>query len=249
MDGQKQCGNQTVYSVNTLKKNIEKYNKHYIPRLKIFLSDYEKTRANIFSNILSEYDFIKSETVTFVASGLPYYMFDVLNTRYKTDEIDINFLNNSKKIVNKTDELFEVIILNSSALETKKQSSITKKIKLIDYSPFIRSTHHIVKEHFDNLSFEHYNKNVNFENIKEITKDSLIVIPYSEYLYILKELEIFNKGQYVLVFNQKEDEERRKINTAFCIEDLVEQCGFSQNIFAQKYDVCGVRMYVALGKV
>ena len=238
-----------MYSVNTLKKQIEKYNKNYIPRLKIFLSDYEKTRANIFSKILSEYDFIKSETVTFIASGLPYYMFDVLNTRYETDKIDINFLNNSKKIVNKKDELFEIIILNSSALEKRKQSSITKKINLIDYSPLIRSTHNIVKEHFSNLSFEYFNKNVNFEDIRDITKDSLIIIPYSEYLYILKELQIFNKGQYVLVFNQKEDEERRKINTAFCIEDLVEQCGFSQNIFSEKYNVCGVNMYVALGKI
>jgi len=238
-----------VYSVNTLKKQIEKYNKNYIPRLKIFLSDYEKTRANIFSKILSEYDFIKSETVTFIASGLPYYMFDVLNTRYETDKIDINFLNNSKKRVNKKDELFEIIILNSSALEKRKQSSITKKINLIDYSPLIKSTHNIVKEHFSNLSFEYFNKNVNFEDIRDITKDSLIIIPYSEYLYILKELQIFNKGQYVLVFNQKEDEERRKINTAFCIEDLVEQCGFSQNIFSEKYNVCGVNMYVALGKI
>ena len=65
----------------------------------------------------------------------------------------------------------------------------------------------------------------------------------------LKELQIFNEGQYVLVFNQKEDEERRKINTAFCIEDLVEQCGFSENIFSEKYNVCGVNMYVALGKI
>jgi hypothetical protein len=246
MGGRKQCGNQKVFSVFTLKKQIEKYNKNYIPRLKIFLSDYEKTRANIFRSILNEYDFVKSETVTFIASGLPYYIFDILNTRYETD---ISFLNNSKKIINKQEELFEITLINNLDLETKKQSSITTQVKLIDYSPLIRSTYNIVKEHFSNLSFEYFNKNVNFEDIRDITKDSLIIIPYSEYLYTLKELKIFNKGQYVLVFNQKEDEERRKVNTAFCVEDLVEQCGFSENIFAQKYDVCGVRMYVALGKI
>jgi len=246
MDGQKQCGNQTVFSVFTLKKQIEKYNENYVPRLKIFLSDYEKTRANIFRSILNEYDFVKSETVTFVASGLPYYIFDTLNTRYETD---ISFLNNSKKIVNKKDELFEITLINNLDLETKKQSSITTQVKLIDYSPLIRSTYNIVKEHFENLSFEYFNKNVNFEDIRDITKNSLIIIPYSEYLYTLKELQIFNKGQYVLVFNQKEDEERRKINTAFCVEDLVEQCGFSENIFSERYNVCGVNMYVALGKI
>jgi hypothetical protein len=246
MDGQKQCGNQTVFSVFTLKKQIEKYNENYVPRLKIFLSDYEKARANIFRSILNEYDFVKSETVTFVASGLPYYIFDILNTRYETD---ISFLNNSKKIINKQDELFEITLINNLDLETKKQSSITTQVKLIDYSPLIRSTYNIVKEHFSNLSFEYFNKNVNFEDIRDITKDSLIIIPYSEYLYTLKELQIFNEGQYVLVFNQKEDEERRKINTAFCIEDLVEQCGFSENIFSEKYNVCGVNMYVALGKI
>ena len=246
MDGQKQCGNQTVFSVFTLKKQIEKYNENYVPRLKIFLSDYEKARANIFRSILNEYDFVKSETVTFVASGLPYYIFDTLNTRYETD---ISFLNNSKKIVNKKDELFEITLINNLDLETKKQSSITTQIKLIDYSPLIRSTYNIVKEHFENLSFEYFNKNVNFEDIRDITKNSLIIIPYSEYLYTLKELQIFNKGQYVLVFNQKEDEERRKINTAFCVEDLVEQCGFSENIFSERYNVCGVNMYVALGKI
>ena len=246
MVGQKQCGNQTVFSVFTLKKQIEKYNKNYIPRLKIFLSDYEKARANIFRSILNEYDFVKSKTVTFVASGLPYYMFDILNTRYETD---ISVINNSKKIINKQDGLLEVTFVDNKNLEMIKETSITEKIKLIDYSPLIRSTHNIVKEHFSNLSFEYFNKNVNFEDIRDIIKDSLIIIPYSEYLYTLKELQIFNEGQYVLVFNQKEDEERRKINTAFCIEDLVEQCGFSQNIFAQKYDVCGINMYVALGKV
>ena len=246
MDGQKQCGNQTVFSVFTLKKQIEKYNENYVPRLKIFLSDYEKARANIFRSILNEYDFVKSETVTFVASGLPYYIFDTLNTRYETD---ISFLNNSKKIVNKKDELFEITLINNLDLETKKQSSITTQIKLIDYSPLIRSTYNIVKEHFENLSFEYFNKNVNFEDIRDITKNSLIIIPYSEYLYTLKELQIFNKDQYVLVFNQKEDEERRKINTAFCVEDLVEQCGFSENIFSERYNVCGVNMYVALGKI
>jgi len=246
MDGQKQCGNQTVFSVFTLKKQIEKYNENYVPRLKIFLSDYEKARANIFRSILNEYDFVKSETVTFVASGLPYYIFDTLNTRYETD---ISFLNNSKKIVNKKDELFEITLINNLDLETKKQSSITTQVKLIDYSPLIRSTYNIVKEHFENLSFEYFNKNVNFEDIRDITKNSLIIIPYSEYLYTLKELQIFNKGQYVLVFNQKEDEERRKINTAFCVEDLVEQCGFSENIFSERYNVCGVNMYVALGKI
>lgn len=246
MVGQKQCGNQIVFSVFTLKKHIDRYNKNYIPRLKIFLTDYEKARGNIFRSILNEYDFIKSKTVTFVGSGLPYYMFDVLNTRYETD---ISFLNNSKRIVNKEDELFEITIVNSLDHEAKKQSSITEKVKLIDYSPLIRSTYHIVKEQFSNLLFEYYNQNVNFEDIRDITKDSLIVIPYSEYLYTLKELQIFNEGQYVLVFNQKEDEERRKVNTAFCVEDLVEQCGFSENIFSQKYDVCGVRMYVALGRV
>jgi hypothetical protein len=246
MVGQDQCGNQTVFSVFTLKKHIEKYNINYIPRLKIFLSDYEKARANIFRSILNEYDFVKSETVTFIASGLPYYIFDILNTRYETD---ISFLNNSKKIINKQDELFEITLINNLDLETKKQSSITTQVKLIDYSPLIRSTYNIVKEHFSNLSFEYFNKNVNFEDIRDITKDSLIIIPYSEYLYTLKELQIFNEGQYVLVFNQKEDEERRKINTAFCIEDLVEQCGFSENIFSEKYNVCGVNMYVALGKI
>ena len=235
-----------MFSVFTLKKQIEKYNKNYIPRLKIFLSDYEKTRANIFRSILNEYDFVKSETVTFIASGLPYYIFDILNTRYETD---ISFLNNSKKIINKQDELFEITLINNLDLETKKQSSITTQVKLIDYSPLIRSTYNIVKEHFSNLSFEYFNKNVNFEDIRDITKDSLVIIPYSEYLYTLKELQIFNEGQYVLVFNQKEDEERRKINTAFCIEDLVEQCGFSENIFSEKYNVCGVNMYVALGKI
>jgi hypothetical protein len=235
-----------VFSVFTLKKQIEKYNENYVPRLKIFLSDYEKARANIFRSILNEYDFVKSETVTFVASGLPYYIFDTLNTRYETD---ISFLNNSKKIVNKKDELFEITLINNLDLETKKQSSITTQIKLIDYSPLIRSTYNIVKEHFENLSFEYFNKNVNFEDIRDITKNSLIIIPYSEYLYTLKELQIFNKGQYVLVFNQKEDEERRKINTAFCVEDLVEQCGFSENIFSERYNVCGVNMYVALGKI
>ena len=97
MVGQNQCGNQKVFSVFTLKKQIEKYNINYIPRLKIFLSDYEKARANIFRNILNEYDFVKSENVTFIASGLPYYIFDILNTRYETD---ISFLNNSKKIKN-----------------------------------------------------------------------------------------------------------------------------------------------------
>ena len=246
MDGRKQCGNQKVFSVFTLKKQIEKYNKNYIPRLKIFLSDYEKTRANIFRSILNEYDFVKSKTVTFVASGLPYYMFDILNTKYQTD---LNSLNYSKKNIELKDGLLEVTFIDNKNLEMIKETSITEKIKLIDYSPLIRSTHNIVKEHFSNLSFEYFNKNVNFEDIRDITKNSLIIIPYSEYLYILKELQIFNKGQYVFVFNQKEDEERRKINTAFCIEDLVEQCGFSQNIFAQKYDVCGVNMYVALGKV
>ena len=246
MDGLKQCGNQKVFSVFTLKKQIEKYNKNYIPRLKIFLSDYEKTRANIFRSILNEYDFVKSKTVTFVASGLPYYMFDILNTKYQTD---LNSLNYSKKNIELKDGLLEVTFIDNKNLEMIKETSITEKIKLIDYSPLIRSTHNIVKEHFSNLSFEYFNKNVNFEDIRDITKNSLIIIPYSEYLYILKELQIFNKGQYVLVFNQKEDEERRKINTAFCIEDLIEQCGFSQNIFAQKYDVCGVNMYVALGKV
>ena len=246
MVGQKQCGNQTVFSVFTLKKQIEKYNKNYIPRLKIFLSDYEKARANIFRSILNEYDFVKSKTVTFVASGLPYYMFDILNTRYETD---ISVINNSKKIINKQDGLLEVTFVDNKNLEMIKETSITEKIKLIDYSPLIRSTHNIVKEHFSNLSFEYFNKNVNFEDIRDIIKDSLIIIPYSEYLYTLKELQIFNEGQYVLVFNQKEDEERRKINTAFCIEDLVEQCGFSENIFSEKYNVCGVNMYVALGKV
>jgi hypothetical protein len=246
MVGQNQCGNQKVFSVFTLKKQIEKYNINYIPRLKIFLSDYEKARANIFRSILNEYDFVKSETVTFIASGLPYYIFDILNTRYETD---ISFLNNSKKIINKQDELFEITLINNLDLETKKQSSITTQVKLIDYSPLIRSTYNIVKEHFSNLSFEYFNKNVNFEDIRDITKDSLIIIPYSEYLYTLKELQIFNEGQYVLVFNQKDDEEKRKINTVFCIEDLVEQCGFSETIHAEKYDINGVRMYVTLGKI
>jgi hypothetical protein len=246
MDGQKQCGNQLMFSVFVLKKQIEKYNKNYIPRLKIFLSDYEKSRANIFRSILNEYDFVKSKTVTFVASGLPYYMFDILNTKYQTD---LNLLNYIKKNIELKDGLLEVTFVDNKNLEMIKETSITEKIKLIDYSPLIRSTHNIVKEHFSNLSFEYFNKNINFEDIRDITKNSLIIIPYSEYLYTLKELQIFNKGQYALVFNQKEDEERRKINTAFCIEDLVEQCGFSQNIFSEKYNVCGVNMYVALGKI
>ena len=235
-----------MFSVFVLKKQIEKYNKNYIPRLKIFLSDYEKSRANIFRSILNEYDFVKSKTVTFVASGLPYYMFDILNTKYQTD---LNLLNYIKKNIELKDGLLEVTFVDNKNLEMIKETSITEKIKLIDYSPLIRSTHNIVKEHFSNLSFEYFNKNINFEDIRDITKNSLIIIPYSEYLYTLKELQIFNKGQYALVFNQKEDEERRKINTAFCIEDLVEQCGFSQNIFSEKYNVCGVNMYVALGKI
>ena len=247
MVGQNQCGNQKVFSVFTLKKQIEKYNINYIPRLKIFLSDYEKARANIFRSILNEYDYVKSKTVTFVASGLPYYMFDILNTKYQTDLL--NLLNYNKKNIELKDGLLEVTFVDNKNLEMVKETSITKKINLIDYSPLIRSTHNIVKEHFSNLSFEYFNKNVNFEDIRDITKDSLVIIPYSEYLYTLKELQIFNEGQYVLVFNQKEDEERRKINTAFCIEDLVEQCGFSENIFSEKYNVCGVNMYVALGKI
>lgn len=247
MDGQKQCGNQPMFSVFVLKKQIEKYNKNYIPRLKIFLSDYEKARANIFRNILNEYDFVKSKTVTFVASGLPYYMFDILNIKYQTDLL--NLLNYNKKNIELKDGLLEITFVDNKNLEMIKETSITEKIKLIDYSPLIRSTHNIIKEHFENLSFEYFNKNVNFEDVRDITKNSLIIIPYSEYLYTLKELQIFNKGQYVLVFNQKEDEERRKINTAFCIEDLVEQCGFSENIFSEKYNICGVNMYVALGKI
>jgi hypothetical protein len=235
-----------VFSILVLKNHIERYNKHFIPRLKIFLTDYEKARSKIFTEILNEYDFIKSETVTFVGSGLPFYMFDVLNTRY---ENNTKVLNRAKKDIKKDNELLEITFFNNPHQEFEKSNSITTKIKLIDYSPLIRSTYNFIKEHFTNISFEYYNKNINFESVSEITKDSLVIIPYSEYLYTLKELEIFNKGQYVLVFNQKEDEERRKVNTAFCVEDLVEQCGFSENIFAQKYDVCGVRMYVALGKI
>jgi hypothetical protein len=235
-----------MFSINTLKKQIDKHNKFSIPRLKIFLIDYEKAKSKIFNNILSEFDFIKHKNVSFVGSGLPYYMFDVLNTKYNSN---LSILNATKKQIQKEDGLLEITFLNNIVDQIKKQYSITEKIKLIDYSPLIKSSYNIVKEHFENLSFEFYNRNINFEDVRDITKDSLIIIPYSEYLYTLKELNIFNEGQYVLVFNQKEDEEKRKVNTAFCVDDLIEQCGFSENIFAQKYDVCGIRMYVALGKV
>jgi len=235
-----------MFSINNLKKQIDRCNKHSIPRLKIFLTDYEKARSKIFSNVLSEFDFIKHEHVSFVGSGLPYYLLDVLNTKYK---INLDILNSSKKNVKKHDDLLEITFVNNLTVETEKQSSITNRVKLIDYSPLIKSNYHIVKEHFENITFEFYDKNINFEDIRDITKDSLIIIPYSEYLYTLKELQIFNKDQYVLVFNQKEDEERRKVNTAFCIDDLVDQCGFSETIFSEKYDLCGVRMYLALGKI
>lgn len=235
-----------MFSIYELKNQIDKYNKYYIPRLKTFITEYEKSKANIFSSILSEYDFVKSEQVTFVGSGLPFYMFNVLNTRYQKN---LKLLNISKKNIKKEDGLLEITFINNIEVEAEKQSSITNKIKLIDYSPLIRSTYHLVKQHFNDISFEFFDRNINFDDIRDITKDTLIIIPYSEYLFILKELKIFNEGQYVLVFNQKDDEEKRKINTVFCIEDLVEQCGFSETIHAEKYDINGVRMYVTLGKI
>jgi hypothetical protein len=235
-----------MFSINSLKQNIEKNNKYAIPRLKIFLSDYEKARSKIFSNILTDFDFIKNQNVTFVASGLPFYMFDVLNTRYVSD---LNMLNASKKSVKKDNELIEITFINNLSSETQKHSSITNKIKLIDYSPLVKSSYSFVSKYFENIDFEFYNRNVNFEDIRDITNDSLVIIPYSEYLYILNELNIFNKDQYVIVFNQKEDEERRKVNTAFCVQDLVEQCNFSEVILAEKYNVCGTNVYVVLGKV
>jgi hypothetical protein len=153
-----------------------------------------------------------------------------------------------KKEVNKQEDgLFEIKFIEDSKESVERHDSVN--IKLIDYSPLIKSTYHILKDVFKNVIFDFYDKNVNFDDIRNITKDSLVIIPYSEYLYTLKELEIFNEGQYVLVFNQKDDDERRKINTVFCIEDLEEQCGFSEIIHAQKYDICGIRMYAILGKI
>jgi len=236
-----------MLNVAYLKTQIEKYNKFYIPRLKTFISEYEEKKSNIFEEIINEFDFIKNETVSFVGSGLPFFTINILNKRF-TVHSGVKYLNKSDKIFSNENGLVEITFLNDLEKQVEKQNNI-KKINLIDYSPLIKSTYHIIKEHFENLSIEYHNKNVNFEDIRDITKDSLIIIPYSEYLYILKDLQIFNKDQYVLVFNQKDDDEKRKVNTVLCVQDLIDQCNFSEIIFSKKYDICGTRMYAVLGKV
>ena len=245
MDGQKICGNHIMFNVHALKNIIERYNQNFVSRLKIFLTEYEKEKAIIFSKIINQYDFIKSKDVTLVASGLPFYMFDVLDRGF--DYTNKHLYKMKKEVNKKEDGLFEIKFIEDSKESVERHDSVN--IKLIDYSPLIKSTYHILKDVFKNVTFDFYDKNVNFDDIRNITKDSLVIIPYSEYLYTLKELEIFNEGQYVLVFNQKDDDERRKINTVFCIEDLEEQCGFSEIIHTQKYDICGIRMYAILGKI
>jgi hypothetical protein len=249
MAGQRRCGLQTMLNMSQLKKQMDSYNKFYNSRLRAFISSYEEEKSKIFESVLNKFDFIKNENVSFIASGLPFFMIDILNKRLN-EEKEVKYLNRSKKIINENDGLREITFLEGILKKEniERQNNI-KTIKLIDYSPLIKSTYNIIKEHFENLSIEYHNKNVNFEDIRDITKDSLVIIPYSEYLYILNELNIFNKGQYVLIFNQKDDDEKRKINTVLCIEDLVEQCGFSETLFAEKYDLNGIKMYLALGKI
>lgn len=235
-----------MLNIPKLKNQISKYSDYYSPRLRTFISEYEKQKSIILKDILTEFDFLKQEkTITFVASGLPFFTFDVLNSELKHD---FNYLEKFDKLVNNENGLLELTLVDYNVDDSVVESK-NKKVNLIDYSPMIKSTYHIIKEHFENLDFEYHDRNVNFEDITDITKDSLVIIPYSEYLYILNELKIFNKGQYVLVFNQKDDDEKRKINTALCVEDLTEQCRFSEIIFSKKYNVCGINMYLALGKV
>ena len=249
MAGQRRCGLQTMLNMSQLKKQMDSYNKFYNSRLRAFISSYEEEKSKIFESVLNKFDFIKNENVSFVASGLPFFMINVLNKRFYECDKEFKYLNRSKKIINQDDGLFEITFIDLIKKENVERQNNIKTIKLIDYSPLIKSTFNIIKEHFENLSIEYHNKNVNFEDIRDITKDSLVIIPYSEYLYILNELNIFNEGQYVLVFNQKDDDEKRKINTVLCIEDLVEQCGFSETLFAEKYDLNGIKMYLALGKI
>jgi hypothetical protein len=235
-----------MLNIPKLKNQISKYSDYYSHRLRTFISEYEKQKSIILKDILTEFDFLKQEkTITFVASGLPFFTFDVLNSELKHD---FNYLEKFDKLVNNENGLLELTLVDYNVDDSVVESK-NKKVNLIDYSPMIKSTYHIIKEHFENLDFEYHDRNVNFEDITDITKDSLVIIPYSEYLYILNELKIFNKGQYVLVFNQKDDDEKRKINTALCVEDLTEQCRFSEIIFSKKYNVCGINMYLALGKV
>lgn len=237
-----------MLNMSQLKKQMDSYNKFYNSRLRAFIFSYEEEKSKIFESILNKFDFIKNENITFVGSGLPFFMINVLNKRLN-EEREYKYLNRTNKIISENDGLFEITFLGDIPKQEniERQNSI-KTIKLIDYSPLIKSTYHIIKEHFENLSIEHYNKNINFEDIRDITKDSLIIIPYSEYLYILNELEIFNKDQYVLVFNQKDDDEKRKINTVLCVEDLIEQCNFTEILYAEKHIINETRMFIALGK-
>ena len=77
----------------------------------------------------------------------------------------------------------EITFLNNLLYETLK-SSITTKIKLIDYSPMIRSCYPITKTYFENLDFEFYNKMSTTEQkkiikeLREINKITRVEKPY-----------------------------------------------------------------------
>ena len=223
------------------------------PRLRAFLSEYERGRSEFFSNLVkNNYEMFFKNDITIVGSGFPYFIFNCIEEIYYNpiafaDVCSVDE-NNLREIV------FDRVHLPLN--RTKGGKAIN--IKLIDYSPLIKKHFNSLNKIYKDINFSLYTNNINFEDIRDITKNSIIFIPYSEYLYILNELDIFNPGQTVLVFNQLDDEEKRKNNAVSCIEDLLDQCPFREVFYADKVSISAksssnlnkenVNLYAILGK-
>lgn len=225
-----------IYYIKAIKNYINIQDKIEQPRLKTFFSEYEKKRADYFQNEIL-YKFMNKfmgKNITFVGSGLPYYIFNIFEKIY---ENPIGFVEYTTVDENNLHEVFfDSNYLKGSYLNFGVNDQKIN-INLIDYSPLIKKHYKILNDIYKNLNFIHYDNNVIFEDVKEITKDSVIIIPYSEYLYLINELDIFNKDQTVVVFNQIDDDEKRKLNVVFCIEDLLEQTPLTEVFLSEENEV------------
>lgn len=244
--------NNEIEYIKKLKGYISLQDQREQPRLRAFITEYERIKSEKFNKIINDhFKMFKYMDMTFVGSGLPFYLFNILEHLN-----DTNFTVFSDLISFDEDNLIEIIVDDKKLnIKTFDRNPL---INLIDYSPLVKKHFPLLKKLYKNIDFNLYENNINFENVKDITKNTVVCIPYSEYLYTLNELEIFNKEQTVLVFNQIEDDEKRKTNAVYCIEDLLEQCPFRQVYYADKISIPNktssninqenVNLYVILGK-
>jgi len=253
--------------IEDLKQRIKEFPDLYQQRLRCFLYDFEKTKAAYCVDFIKKINW--QGDISIVAGGLPIYLFAFLEQNTKTNFTQLNFIKNENgKVVSRPRErtikeitdgnlikrnLPKYTILNSDdqelleiVLDPVLEST---KIKIIDYSPVVPRFLPLIREFFPELNFEYYNRNVCFDNIKEITKDTLVIIPNSEYLYILNELDILNENDYFIIFNQKEDNEKRKINEVLCMDDLLDQITAKEIITQTRIATLDFYSYFVAGQV